>query len=279
MNAHNHLDKDLSLMTPIGTVAIVTGGSQGIGLEIVKHLLRAGMDVMIMARREPVIAEACAELASVADMVGRRVAGRAGDVSSPDDVAAVVSAAAEEFGNPAQVLVNCAGIGNLHRLLDLPLDAWQSIFDVHVTGTFLMTQAVGRSLRDASLPGSFINITSLNGNTPTAGLAHYCAAKAAVAQFTQVSAIELAPFRIRVNSVAPGAVLTPLVEPYLTPDMREGYVSRTPLGRLGAPQDIARVVAFLASEESGWITGTALPVDGGAHMMGLHNYADAVGLP
>lgn len=266
-------------MTLIGSTALVTGGSQGIGLQISRELVRAGADVFIVARRQSVIDEACESLREEAEQAGVRVAGQSADVSNEADVNRVVAAAAEAFGSPVQILVNSAGVGHIHRLLDLPASGWDEIFNIHVRGTFLTVQAVARDLRAAELPGSFINITSLNASTPTAGLAHYCAAKAAVAQFTEVAAIELAPWGIRVNSVAPGAVVTPLVEPYLNPAMREGYVSRTPLGRLGQPADIARVVAFLASEESHWIDGAAIPVDGGAHMMGLHSYADAMELP
>lgn len=265
-------------MTPIGKVALVTGGSQGIGLEISRSLLAAGMKVMLMARRPEVLADAVSKLRSEHQGVDTDVHECAGDVSEPGDVSRVLATIVETWGLPPQVLVNCAGVGNLHRLLDLPLDDWEEIFEVHVKGTFLTTQAAARLLRDQELPGSFVNITSLNWNTATAGLAHYCAAKAAVSQFTQAAAIELAPYGIRVNSVAPGAVLTPLMEPYLNEDMRGGYVSHTPLGRLGTPSDVAKVVTFLASEESGWIDGAALPVDGGAHMMGLHSYADAAGL-
>lgn len=266
-------------MKPIGQVALVTGGSQGIGLEIARNLLGLGMDVLIAARRPEVVDEACAVLTVDAEAAGRRARGIAGDISDPGAVEAAFDRATSELGAPVQVLVNCAGIGTLHRLLDLPLDEWEAIFAVHVRGTFLTTQAFGRRLRETGLPGSIVNITSLNHEAATAGIAHYCAAKAAVTQFTRAAAIELAPYNIRVNSVAPGAVLTPLMEPYLTGEMREGYLSHTPLGRLGTPADIARVVGFLASEESGWIDGATLPVDGGAHMMGLHNYADSVGLP
>lgn len=263
-------------MKLIGSTALVTGGSQGIGLEISRELLRAGTDVFIVARRQEIIDEACELLHDDAQRSGVRVAGLSADVSIEADVQRAVEAAKGAFESPVQILVNSAGVGHIHRLLDLPASGWDEIFNIHVKGTFLTTQVVARELRTAELPGSFINITSLNASTPTAGLAHYCAAKAAVTQFTQVAAIELAPWGIRVNAVAPGAVMTPLVEPYLNSAMREGYVSRTPLGRLGQPSDIAKVVAFLASEESHWIDGAALPVDGGAHMMGLHNYADAI---
>lgn len=266
-------------MEPIGKVALVTGGSQGIGREIAESLLRLGMDVAITARRSEVVAETCAELAPLAAEHGGRVLGYAGDVARVEDVERVAESVVEDFGTPAQVLVNCAGVGTLHRLLDLPVEDWDAIFSVHVRGTFLTTRAVGRQLREQALPGSFINITSLNHNVASAGLAHYCAAKAAVTQFTVAAAIELGPFGIRVNSVAPGAVLTPMIEPYLSDEMRTGYLDRTPLGRLGQPADIADVVAFLACRESRWIHGAAVPVDGGAHMMGLHSYADAVGLP
>lgn len=266
-------------MKPIGKVAIVTGGSQGIGLGITERLLQLGMDVLIVARNAETVDNAVVSLQGAADAAGGSIRGFAGDVTSQASIEAAFDYAAKEFESPVQVLVNCAGTGTLQRLLDLPLEVWEEVFAVNSTGTFISTQVFGRRLRDTGLPGSIVNITSLNHEVATAGISAYCAAKAAVTQFTRAAAIELAPYGIRVNAVAPGAVLTPLMEPYLTGEMRDGYISHTPLGRLGTELDIAQAVAFLASEESGWIDGASIPVDGGAHMMGLHNYADAAGLP
>lgn len=266
-------------MKLVGPNALVIGGSQGIGYAIAGELRRNGAAVTIMARRENVVEEAVQRLRAEEGDLTTGVFGVTGDVSNPDDVARVVEQASSLMGSPPQILVNSAGIGHLYRLMAMPVEAWDEIFQIHSRGVFLSTQAVSELLVKSGLPGSIVNITSLNWHSPTAGLAHYCAAKAAATAFTQVSAIELAEFGIRVNSVAPGIVVTPMVEPYLNEAMREGYLTRTPMGRLGKPTDVARVVASLCSEDWNWVTGASIPVDGGAHMMGLHNYADAFGLP
>ena len=265
-------------MELIGSTSLVVGGSQGIGLAIARKLATEGSSVTIMARRQDVVDAAVRE---IKDSLGKSdgIYGLSGDVSNPADVDRVVAEAKNLMGKAPQILINSAGVGNLYRLMSLPIEAWDEIFSIHSKGVFLTTQSVARELIADKLPGAIVNITSLNWNNPTAGLAHYCAAKAATTAFTQVAAIELAEFGIRVNSVAPGIVVTPMVEPYLNDAMREGYLTRTPLGRLGQPNDIADVVASLCSIECGWVTGASIPVDGGAHMMGLHNYADAFGLP
>ena len=265
-------------MELIGSTSLVVGGSQGIGYAIAHKLAAEGSAVTIMARRQEDVDSAVQQLKSTLGK-SEGIYGLSGDVSNPADVDRVVTESKKLMGTTPQILVNSAGVGNLYRLMSLPIEAWDEIFSIHSKGVFLTTQSVARELIAENLPGAIVNITSLNWHSPTAGLAHYCAAKAATTAFTQVAAIELAEFGIRVNSVAPGIVVTPMVEPYLNEAMREGYLTRTPLGRLGQPDDIANVVASLCSLECGWVTGASIPVDGGAHMMGLHNYADAFGLP
>lgn len=265
-------------MSLANRTALVVGGSEGIGYAAATLMHQQGADVVLMARRENVIQQAVTQLKSDSPGTGQ-VLGIPGDVTRQDDITRVIADSAAATGRPPQIVVNSAGVGNLYRLLDLPQQAWEEIFDVHAKGPFLVIQAVAQALIERNLPGSFINITSLNGVTPTAGLAHYCAAKAAAESFTKVAAIELAPYNIRVNAVAPGIVETAMTTAYLNDAMRNGYLEHTPLGRLGAPDDIAQVIAYLAGDESRWVTGTTVPVDGGAHMMGLHSYADALGLP
>lgn len=265
-------------MQLIASTALVTGGSKGIGLAIAKHLLALDCSVVLMARGEEDLADALNECRSLAGAKANvKVFSVCGDVSSESDVNKAVAKAEADLEAPIQIAVNCAGIGSLYRLLRLPVEAWDESFAVHARGTFLMTKAVAARLVEEGLSGSIINITSLNWEAATGGIAHYNASKAAAYQFTRSAAIELGRYGIRVNAVAPGIVETPMTAPYLNDAMRQGYLTRTPLGRLGVVDDIARVVGFLASEESGWITGASLPVDGGNHLMGLHNYADAVG--
>lgn len=261
----------------VGRTALVTGGSQGIGLQTAAALLRRGADVMLMARGSEALDAAAAVLSSAEDSPGR-VAVTTGDVSSERDVALAVAAVTDAFDLPPQLLVNCAGVGYITRLLDISVAEWDSILGIHGKGAFLTTQAVARGLIQADLPGSIVNVTSLNWDTPTAGLAHYGAAKAAQVQFTRTAAVELGPYRIRVNAVAPGIVVTPMSEPYLHGEFAAGFLERTPLGRLGQPPDIADAICFLLSDDARWITGVNLSVDGGSHLLGLHDYAAALGL-
>ncbi len=264
-------------MQLIAGTALVTGGSKGIGLAIVKHLISLECNVVLMARGEADLTGAMDECRSLATAKGVKVSSVCGDVSRESDVVEAVAKAETSLGAPIQIAVNCAGVGSLYRLLRLPVEEWDQAFAVHARGTFLMTKTVAARLVEEELSGSIINITSLNWEAATGGIAHYSASKAAAYQFTRSAAIELGRYGIRVNAIAPGIIETPMTAPYLNDAMRDGYLSRTPLGRLGLVEDVARVAGFLASEESGWITGASLPVDGGNHLMGLHNYADAVG--
>jgi 3-oxoacyl-[acyl-carrier protein] reductase len=158
-------------------------------------------------------------------------------------------------------------------LVDTPEDEWDQVFDVCAKGTFLNTREAARRLIAENLPGQVVNISSINYEFATDGICHYCAAKAAVSQFTKVAAAELAPSNIRVNAIAPGLTRTPMSEGgFLDGRMGEEFVAHTPLGRYGEPDDIAQAVVFLCSEQSGWITGVTLFVDGGNHIRGLHNY-------
>jgi glucose 1-dehydrogenase len=145
---------------------------------------------------------------------------------------------------------------------------------IHLKGTFLCTRAYARELRVGGGPGAIVNLSSLNATAATEGAADYCAANAGISQFTKVAALELAPHDVRVNAVAPGGTRTPMAASHAR--MREAFVERTPLGRFGEVEDIARVVLFLVSDLGAWITGTTIPVDGGAHIRGVHNFHEVL---
>jgi 3-oxoacyl-[acyl-carrier protein] reductase len=239
--------------------ALITGGAGQIGTAIAARLLAAGASVLLFDRDAERAAQAL-------DVLGSdRVAAEIGDVASAADV----EAAFERCG-PVDVLVNNAGLSRLGLIADTAEDDWELVFDVCAKGTFLCTRAFARQ---ATAGGAIVNTSSLNSLAATDGMAAYCAAKAAVNQFTKVAAAELAPRGIRVNAVAPGLTGMPMSGPaFLEGPMGREFVARTPLGRPGRPEDIARAVAFLVSEEAGWITGVTLSVDGGAHIRGLHNF-------
>lgn len=262
-------------MKLIGNSAVVTGGAQGIGLAIARRLLDEGASVTLVDLNGDGVTAAAAQLGADAG-APERVAAVAADVASEADMEAALDAAAERFGTP-QVIANNAGWASMAPIVDLPVEDWDRIFAVCTKGVFLGTKAFARRALAAGLPGAIVNTASLNATAATEGLAAYCAAKAAVSQFTKVTALELAPHGIRANAVAPGITRTPMSEGgFLGGRMGEEFLAHTPMGRFGEPQDIANAVALLASTDAGWVTGVTLNVDGGAHIRGLHNYWDTM---
>ncbi len=251
-------------MELVGTSAVVVGGTQGIGLSIAQRLVSHAAGVVVLGRDED-------RVRSAVQQIEGRAVGVSGSVTSAADVERALDAAAEAFGTP-QILVNSAGAGALTPVVDMAEEDWETVFDVCAKGTFLSTKAFAGRLLKEQLPGAIVNISSLNAFAATDGIGAYAAAKAAVAQFTKVAAAELAPAGIRVNAVAPGITRTPMAEGFLSGRMLAEFLAHTPLGRVGEPDDIAKVVAFLCSDYADWITGVTLPVDGGAHIRGLHNY-------
>ena len=251
----------------VGDSAIVTGGAQGIGLGISRALIERGASVLLFDLNEDAVNEAAAGLES--ELGAGKAAGFGGSVTSADDWAAAFDRAAESFG-PTSILANNAGWASMALIEDLDEDDWDQCMDVCAKGTFL---GIKEFANRAEGPGAIVNTSSLNAEAATDGLAHYCAAKAAVSQLTKVAAAELAPSGIRVNAVAPGITRTPMSEGgFLAGRMGEEFLAHTPMGRFGEPEDVARAVAFLASDDAGWVTGVTLPVDGGGHIRGLQNY-------
>lgn len=236
----------------MGKTVLITGGAGGIGQALTAAFAASGHEVVIGDLDEGRVAEA-ADLAGV-----RGVAIDITDVSSVD-------AALDEVG-PVDILVNNAGVLHLHGpVVDLPVDDLDAIFRVNVHGTFLMVQAVVRRMIAAGTPGAIVNISSIGARQPTPGMGAYEASKAAVDALTRWAAIELASAGIRVNAVAPGPVLTPM----LAQSMPEGsparaaWTSRIPLGDLAGIDDVAAAAVFLASDAAKRITGVSLAVDGG----------------
>jgi NAD(P)-dependent dehydrogenase (short-subunit alcohol dehydrogenase family) len=258
-------------MRLVGSSAVVTGGAQGIGLGIAAKLIDLGAGVALLDVNGEGARNAAERLN--ADTGERRAVAVEGSVATADDVEAALDAAEVAFG-PPQLLVNNAGIARLALIVDCDEAQWDATFDVHVKGTFLCTRAFARRLRDAGRAGAVVNLSSVNYEEATEGAGDYCAAKAAISQFTKVAALELAPHGIRVNAVAPGGTMTPMAEEHAR--MREEFIARTPLGRFGQVADISDAAAFLLSEEGRWVTGVTLAVDGGLHLRGVHNFHAAL---
>jgi len=259
-------------MKLMGNRAIVTGGAQGIGRGIVERLLEHGADVAILDLDEALAEQTAAELRP--QHPERTVSALGADIRKKDAIEAALDEL--EPNGPVDILVNCAGTAILTPIVDIGEDEWDMVLDVNLKGTFLTTQAVAKRLLAADAPGSIVNISSLNALAGTDGLAHYSAAKAGVSMFTQVAAAEFGRHGIRVNAVAPGTTRTPLTESIGTVSglMGDEFIARTPLGRLGVPDDLAKAVVFLCSDYAEWVTGVTLSVDGGNHIRGLHSYWD-----
>ncbi len=239
-------------------VAIVTGASQGIGRAIALELARVGADVVVCSRRP-------AALKPVADEVralGRRALAVECDVTDAGQVDDVVGQTTRAFGR-IDLLVNNAGYRIRSPLEDLPRNEWDAMVGTNLTGVFLFSQAVGRvMIRQKS--GTIVNVTSVAGRTGTRGMAAYAAAKAGVTVLTQSLGAEWAKHGIRVNAVAPGPVETEgVLEVWKTPAMIAQAAREVPLGRLGRPEEIARAVVFVASDEASFMTGETLYVSGG----------------
>ena len=259
-----------SLWSLAGRSAVVTGAGSGIGRAIALRLAEAGAAVMVAdvdgdgaSATETLIAEAGGDAAS-----------RVADVRDATAVNAMIDAAAARFGR-LDILVNNAGLYPHSPFLETSEELFDRTVDVSVKGTFLCSQAYGRYRARVGGNGVIVNLGSRAGYRPSPQLAHYSAAKAAVIQLTQALALELAP-NVRVNAVAPGPIDSEgaarasasrgsLVGSDAE-SVREVYRSRIALGRFGAPDEVARLVLFLASDASSFITGTTVLIDGGASL-------------
>jgi glucose 1-dehydrogenase len=194
---------------------------------------------------------------------GGRAAGLALDVRDRASVDAAVAAAVREFGR-LDVLLDCVGVSQTAAFLDLDPGEWEQIIAVNLTGMFHLGQAAARQMLRQGGGGSIINVTSQLAEVARPERAAYVASKGGGRSLTHAMALELAPHGIRVNAIAPGPTLTGLTRAsYADPERRRATIAQIPLGRLGAPEDIVGAILYLASDESRWVTGTTVTVDGG----------------
>jgi 3-oxoacyl-[acyl-carrier protein] reductase len=242
--------------TLAGKVALVTGGSGGIGGAVATMLGREGAMVGVHAFRNH--DGAAANVAAIAAAGGTAMT-LAGDVASEADSTAMVEELVARFGR-IDILVNCAGTSPQVFFGSVTAAGFTALMNENVLGTILMMQAA--VARFGAEGGRIVNVSSNLAYGPMAGLVPYSAAKAAVVALTQGFARELAGRNITINSVAPGATETPMTA-WIPDDIRAGIASATPLGRLAQPEDIAQVILFLASPASGWVNGRTIIADGG----------------
>lgn len=242
-----------------GRVALVTGASQGIGRAVALALAQQGATVALAARNEAKLAEVATEIASAGGTASAFVL----DLSSEDSIKECAKAVIARLGK-VDILVNNAGITRDILSLRMKRKDWDDVLTTNLTGAFLMTQACMGSMLKTRW-GRVINITSVVGETGQAGQANYAASKAGLIGLTKSLARELASRTITVNAVAPGYIETAMTA-VLNDEQRTAMTSQIPLQRAGTDRDIAAAVAFLASEEAGYITGHTLDVNGGMYM-------------
>jgi NAD(P)-dependent dehydrogenase (short-subunit alcohol dehydrogenase family) len=258
-------------MELVGNVAIVTGGSKGIGYAVADHLMAHGADVVVTSRTESEVDAAAAALTAAHE--GRRAVPVAGDVAKADDVTRMFEVAESELG-PVAIVVNNAGNSTLDLIADLPEGDWDAVVDTHLKGTFLGTKEAIRRMKASGTAGAIVNTGSVEAYASTRGNAHYTAAKAGILAFTEVAALEAGRFGIRVNSVSPGVVPTNMGAGVVTPEFAAAWHRTFAIDRMGDPADIAKAVVFLASDYASWITGIDILVDGGTKLRGLPDYVD-----
>jgi NAD(P)-dependent dehydrogenase (short-subunit alcohol dehydrogenase family) len=244
-----------------GKVALVTGAQQGIGRAIAVALARDGADVGVNFLDDASAAEG---VAGEIRGLGRRAVTVQGDVSQAASVESMVKTVVDALG-PPDVLVNNAGVFPRAAFLELPEREWDHVLGINLKGSFLCAQAVARALVAAGRPGAIVNISSSAVRGDPRGV-HYSSSKAGVVGLTRAMALALAPHRIRVNAVAPG--LTDTAQPRYgnTEEQIAERAREIPLGRIAQPEEIAKVAVFLASAESGWVTGELIHVNGGFYM-------------
>jgi NAD(P)-dependent dehydrogenase (short-subunit alcohol dehydrogenase family) len=223
---------------------LVTGAASGIGAAAAETLAGDGHHVV----RADLVAGSDAA-APVVQL----------DVGDPEGWAALLDA----YG-PFDGLINCAGVRYRTALVDVDVAEWNQVLRVNLTGTFLGIQALARTWIAAATGGSVVNVGSTTSFSAVAGQPHYCASKAGVAMLTKAAALELAPYGIRVNAVAPGPIVTPMLQARLDEPGQEAWLTdQVPIGRLGQTRDVVGAMRFLLSEDASFITGVTLPVDGG----------------
>jgi glucose 1-dehydrogenase len=243
-----------------GKVALVTGSSQGIGAAIAVRLAQEGADIIINYRTHPEEADA---VKAQVEAAGRKSVAIGADLGSVEAVYKLVADGVAALGQ-IDILVNNAGVERNASFWDVTEKDYDLVLNTNLKGPFFATQAFVKHLQSRKAPGKVINISSVHEDLPFPHFTSYCASKGGVKMMMRNLSIELAPFGITINNVAPGAIETPINTALLNDPVKlKALLENIPLNRLGKPADVSSAVAFLASSEADYITGTTLVVDGG----------------
>jgi glucose 1-dehydrogenase len=244
-----------------GKVAIVTGGARGIGRAIAERFVTDGAKVLIADVDERAGQEA-------ERMLGDACRFLRADVGDAGDARRAVERACEAFTGAVDIAVNNAGILHTADFLDISESDFDRVLRVNLKGAFLVGQAAARRMmqqvKDGKPPGAIVNMSSINAVVAIPNQVPYCVSKGGLDQLTKVMALSLAPYGIRVNAIGPGSIMTDILQSITTDrEAKRRLLSRTPLGRIGAPREVAAVAAFLASDEASYLTGQTIYPDGG----------------
>lgn len=241
-----------------GKRALVTGGGTGVGFGCARRLLGHGAEVLIVGRRDDVLEEAVGRLQALVPAAS--VSFQVCDITVEDEVIAAVRAAAS--GGGLDILVANAGSGYPGPILDAPVDAWQFCCELNIVGTATCIKHAALSMKDHG-GGSIVTISSVGGSKVEKWMAPYSTSKAGLEMLTRCAAVELAPFQIRVNCIAPGYIDTEAISDNFTEEFIQELIDHTPLGRAGAPEEVGDAVVYLSADTSKWVTGQVLSVCGG----------------
>ncbi len=242
-----------------GKTALVTGAATGIGKAIAIELAKQGAEIVVNYIGNKDVAD---EVVKQLRKIGGKCLAVEADVSNQSQVNQMVQKTIQEFGK-IDVLVNNAGVEERKPFLEKTLEEWNKVIAVDLTGPFICSQAAAREMVKRKEGGVIINISSVHEDIPFPGYVSYCAAKGGIRMLCRNLALELAPKNIRVVNVGPGAVATPINKKTLdSPERKKELEKEIPLGRIGKPEEVARLIAFLASDAASYITGTTVFIDG-----------------
>jgi glucose 1-dehydrogenase len=243
-----------------GKTAVVTGAGTGIGQAIAVAFAKEGASVVVDYVGDTSAAEET--LNKIGEFGGKSISVEA-DVSNPDQVNGLVQQTLAAFGK-LDIFVNNAGIEKKFAFVDYPLEEWEKIVAVNLTGTFLCSQAAARQMIEQGVGGRIINISSIHEDLALPLNAPYCATKGGIRMLMRTIAVELAPHRITVNNIGPGAIFTPIDKDVESdPKLNDQILAEIPMGRWGKPEEVAQLAVYLASEDAAYVTGSTHFIDGG----------------